>query len=48
MKKNRLFWFAAAIGLILDQLTKYWVVQNFELDETLPLWQGVFHFTYVT
>lgn len=48
MKRNPLFWFAAAIGLILDQLTKYWVVQNFELAETLPLWQGVFHFTYVT
>lgn len=46
--KNRLFWIAALIGFILDQVTKYWVVQNFKLGETRPLWSGVFHFTYVT
>jgi signal peptidase II len=45
--KNRFFWIAALIGLILDQLTKYLVVQNFELKETLALWPKVFHFTYV-
>ncbi len=44
--KNRFFWIAALIGLILDQLTKSLVVQNFELKETLALWPGVFHFTY--
>jgi len=46
--KNRFFWVAAVVSLILDQLTKYWVVQNFKLAETLPLWPGVFHFTFVT
>jgi len=49
--KNPLFWVAAIIGLVLDQLTKLWVVNNFELTippETIPLWPGVFHFTYVT
>jgi signal peptidase II len=46
--KNHFFWVAAIVSLLLDQLTKYWVVQNFELSETRPLWQGVFHFTYVT
>lgn len=46
--KHQLFWIVAAIGLALDQLTKYWVVQAFELGETVPLWEGVFHFTYVT
>lgn len=46
--KNRFFWVAAIVSLILDQLTKYIVVQNFKLHETLPLWSGVFHFTYVT
>jgi signal peptidase II len=46
--KNRLFWIAAFIGVMIDQLTKYWVVQIFEFGETLPLWTGVFHFTYVT
>ena len=48
MKKNRLFWLVALIGLVIDQLTKYWTVQSFaELGDTLPLWSGVFHFTYV-
>lgn len=47
MTKNRFFWMAAIVSLLLDHLTKYWVVQNFRLNETLPLWSGVFHFTYV-
>lgn len=46
--KNRLFWIAAIISFVLDQLTKYWVVQNFNLTETQPLLLGVFHLTYVT
>lgn len=46
--KNRFFWVAALISLILDQLTKYWVVQNFDLRDTLPLLPGIFHLTYVT
>lgn len=46
--KNRQFWIAALVGFVLDQLTKYWVVQNFSLGETRPIWSGVFHFTYVT
>lgn len=46
--RNRLFWAAAAIGLIADQVTKFVVMRTFELGETLPLWPGVFHFTYVT
>jgi signal peptidase II len=46
--KNRLFWIVAIVSLILDQLTKYIVVQNFKLGETLPLWSDVFHLTYVT
>ena len=45
---NRWFWLAAIIGLALDQLTKYWVTRTFaELGDTIPLWPGVFHFTYV-
>lgn len=47
MIKNRIFWAVAIIGLILDQLTKYWVVTHFALGETIPLWSEVFHFTYV-
>jgi signal peptidase II len=47
MLKNRFFWIVAIVCLILDRVTKYWVVENFELSETWPLWSGVFHFTYV-
>ncbi len=48
MKKNRLFWIVAIAGLILDQVTKYLVVQNFaEIGDTFSLWENVFHFTYV-
>ncbi|CAD0228282.1 Lipoprotein signal peptidase [Planktothrix agardhii] len=47
-KKNWNFWIVALVSLIVDHLTKLWVVQNFELGETLPLWPDVFHLTYVT
>ncbi|WP_013320510.1 signal peptidase II [Gloeothece verrucosa] len=48
MKKNQWFWLVAIIGLILDRLTKYWVVQSFDTTgDTVPIWSGVFHFTYV-
>lgn len=46
--KNRLFWITAIITLILDQLTKYLIIQNFKLGASLPVWPGVFHLTYVT
>ncbi|MGB3208345.1 MAG: signal peptidase II [Crinalium sp.] len=46
--KNKFFWMAALISLVLDWLTKSWVVQNFKIGETLNLLPGVFHFTYVT
>ncbi len=46
--KNNFFWMAALISLVLDWLTKSWVVQNFKIGETLNLLPGVFHFTYVT
>lgn len=49
--KNRVFWLAALISLFLDRITKYWVVNQFELTvppESWPLWPNVFHFTYVT
>lgn len=46
--KNPWFWLIAAVSLLIDRLSKYWVIQNFELTETWPLWSGVFHFTYLT
>ncbi|MEM8831094.1 MAG: signal peptidase II [Cyanobacteria bacterium P01_G01_bin.19] len=48
MKRKRIFWLVAILGIIFDQITKYLVVQNFaEINDTFPLWEGVFHLTYV-
>lgn len=33
--------------IVIDQLTKYLVVENFALGETMPLLENIFHFTYV-
>ena len=44
--KNRFFWIAAIIAIILDQLTKYWVVQKLSLGETHELLPGILNFTY--
>lgn len=46
--KNNLFWVAAVVAFCLDQLTKYWIVQTFNLGQTQALLPGIFHFTYVT
>jgi signal peptidase II len=49
-KKNRNFWLAAVLGLVLDRITKFLVVYTFPLTippATLPIIPGVFHFTYV-
>lgn len=46
--KNRWFWLVALAGLIIDQFTKTVVLQTFsDVGDTFPLWNGVFHFTYV-
>lgn len=48
MKRKRIFWLVAILGIIIDQITKYLVVQKFpEINSTFPIWEGVFHFTYV-
>lgn len=33
--------------VIADQLTKYWTVTQISLGETVPLWSGVVHLTYL-
>ncbi len=45
--KKPQFWIAALIAFFLDQITKYWILQSFQLKQTKPLITGVFHFTYV-
>jgi signal peptidase II len=51
--KNFLVWQIALMTILVDHLSKIWVVSNFKLilpprqPDTLALWPGVFHFTYV-
>jgi len=48
MRKNFYFWSVAIVGLIIDQLTKVWTILTFEnVNDTIPIWEGVFHFTYI-
>ena len=48
IKRKRSFWLVAIFGIVIDQITKYVVVQEFvTTGNTFPLWQDVFHFTYV-
>jgi signal peptidase II len=46
-RDNSWFWVAALSGLALDRLSKYWVLHQFVLGQSLPLWPQVFHLTYV-
>ena len=48
MGKNPYFWSIAIIAVVIDQITKYITVTYFtEIGDTIPLWEGVFHFTYI-
>ena len=37
----------AAVAVVLDQLSKFWVVENISLFEKVPVLDGIFHLTYV-
>lgn len=47
MTKAVLVGTTAATVFVLDQLTKWWVDANFELYESRPVIEGLFHLTYV-
>ena len=50
ISKNTIFWAATFIGLLLDRLTKLWVVTQFDLTsppESMTVIPDIFHFTYV-
>ncbi|MEL7521880.1 MAG: signal peptidase II, partial [Cyanobacteria bacterium J06553_1] len=46
--RKALFWLVAIAGVILDQLTKQWVMQTFDLGQSITILPGVLNFTYVT
>lgn len=37
----------SALIVVLDQFTKYLTVTNIALGDVVPVWDGVFHFTYL-
>ena len=47
LRKNRLFWILALSSILLDRITKIWVLKTFALGDSVPIWPEVFHFTYV-
>ena len=42
-----MFYFIAIIWLVLDQASKYYVMNQFALGESLPVIQNLFHLTYI-
>jgi signal peptidase II len=47
--KNPTFWLVAIVGVILDQLTKYWTVQTLPLNQGgLEIIPGVLNFFHTT
>lgn len=46
-KKYYALAFITPMVVILDQFTKYMVIQHFRLGETVPIFSGFFNFTYI-
>lgn len=36
-----------AVGVLLDQLSKYWIMGHFSYGQSLPIIPNVFHLTYI-
>lgn len=47
MGDRTLFYAIVIIWLVLDQWTKYYVMNHFMLGESVPVIQDVFHLTYI-
>ena len=41
------FFLVAFLVLVLDQLTKYYVVTHFYVGESVPVLENIFHWTYI-
>ncbi len=49
MSKKNIFVFSIALLIVLlDQLTKFLIKQNFQLNESIPIINKIFHLTYIT
>ena len=47
-QKNIFIFSIALLIVLLDQLTKFLIKQNFQLNESVPIINNVFHMTYIT
>lgn len=47
-KKNIVVFSIALLIVILDQLTKFLIKQNFQLNQSIPIIKNVLHLTYTT
>lgn len=47
-KKNILVFSAALVAVLLDQLTKLLIRQNFQIGQSVPIIKNILHLTYVT
>jgi len=47
-KKNIIVCSIALFVVVLDQLTKLWIRQNFQLGQSIPVIKNALHLTYVT
>lgn len=46
-KKHAIVFLAAVAVLVLDQLTKFLIRANIQLNESIPIIKDIFYFTYV-
>jgi signal peptidase II len=47
-KKNKIVFSAALLIIVLDQLAKFLIKSNFQLNQSIPVIKNVFHLTYIT
>lgn len=48
MNKKNIFIFSVAIVIVLsDQITKFLIKQNFQLNQSIPIIKNIFHLTYI-
>ncbi|MDP3764915.1 MAG: signal peptidase II [Nanoarchaeota archaeon] len=49
MNKKNIFIFSTALLIVvLDQLTKFLIKQNFQLNHSIPIMNDILHLTYIT
>ena len=47
-KKNTIIFSTSLFIVILDQLTKFLIKKDFQLNHSIPIIKNIFHFTYIT